>query len=84
MRGPLAEGVSLPGPDRLGAGPLTGRASRVRMVSMDRPPGRAATPHKRVVTAPRLDELHGPVGGVIELPHRLFWQADLNASQVNR
>ena len=43
---------------------------------MDRQPGRAVTRHKRVVTAPLLGELHGPVSGVIELPHRLFWQAD--------
>lgn len=23
-----------------------------------------------------LDELRGPTGGVVELPHRLFWQPD--------
>ena len=23
-----------------------------------------------------LGELHGPTGGVVELPHRLFWQPD--------
>jgi hypothetical protein len=32
--------------------------------------------HRRVVTAPRLEELHGPTSGVVELPHRLFWQPD--------
>jgi hypothetical protein len=31
---------------------------------------------RRVVTAPRLADLHGPVTGVVELPHRLFWQPD--------
>jgi hypothetical protein len=30
----------------------------------------------RVVTAPSLAELHGPASGMIELPHRLLWQAD--------
>jgi hypothetical protein len=28
------------------------------------------------VTAPRLADLHGPTTGVVELPHRLFWQPD--------
>jgi hypothetical protein len=28
------------------------------------------------VTAPRLAGLHGPTTGVVELPHRLFWQPD--------
>jgi hypothetical protein len=53
------------------------------MVSMDRPPSRTVTPHKRVVTAPRLEELHGPVGGVIELPHRLLWQSDRHVDLDN-
>jgi hypothetical protein len=43
---------------------------------MERQPSRARAPRERVVTAPSLDELHGPVSGVIELPLRLFWQAD--------
>ena len=33
-------------------------------------PGRAA------LVAPTLAELRGPTGGVVELPHRLMWQAD--------
>jgi hypothetical protein len=28
------------------------------------------------VVAPDLTRLHGPTSGVVELPHRLFWQAD--------
>ena len=27
------------------------------------------------MVAPDLDALHGPVAGVVELPHRLFWQS---------
>ena len=38
--------------------------------------GRAGARHRRVVVAPRLDELHGPVSGVIELPNRLLWRPD--------
>ena len=29
---------------------------------------------RRVVVAADLAELHGPTSGVVELPHRLFWQ----------
>lgn len=43
---------------------------------MTRQQGRAGARHRRVVVAPRLDELHGPTSGVIELPLRLFWQPD--------
>jgi hypothetical protein len=43
---------------------------------MTRPQGRAGARHRRVVTAPRLDELHGPTSGVIELPNRLLWRPD--------
>jgi hypothetical protein len=53
------------------------------MVTMDRPPSRTVTPHKRVVTARRLAELHGPGSGVIELPHRLLWQADRHVNLDN-
>jgi hypothetical protein len=28
------------------------------------------------VVAPDLSELNGPTSGVVELPHRLFWQPD--------
>jgi hypothetical protein len=31
---------------------------------------------RRVVTAARLSDLHGPTSGVVELPHRMFWQPD--------
>jgi len=31
---------------------------------------------RRVVTAARLADLHGPTSGVVELPLRLFWQPD--------
>lgn len=30
-----------------------------------------------------LDELHGPTSGVIELPHRLFWQPDRRVNLDN-
>jgi hypothetical protein len=45
---------------------------RVTMMTMDRRPGQ----YRRVVTTARLSDLHGPVSGVVELPHRLYWQAD--------
>jgi hypothetical protein len=35
-----------------------------------------ARPGRRALVAPDLGELHGPTSGVIELPHRLFWQKD--------
>jgi hypothetical protein len=53
------------------------------MMSMDRQPSRARALRMRVVTAPSLDQLHGPVSGVIELPHRLFWQADRHVDLDN-
>jgi hypothetical protein len=56
--------------------PLTVLASRVTMVTMDRQLRPARAPRTRVVTAPSLNELRGPVSGVIELPRRLFWQPD--------
>ena len=31
---------------------------------------------RHVVTAPRLAGLQGPTTGVVELPHRIFWQPD--------
>jgi hypothetical protein len=36
-----------------------------------------------VVIAPDLSELHGPVSGVVELPHRLFWQPDRHVNLDN-
>jgi hypothetical protein len=36
-----------------------------------------------VVVAPDLSELHGPTSGVIELPHRLFWQPDRHVNLDN-
>lgn len=35
-----------------------------------------ARPGKRALVARSLSDLHGPTGGVVELPHRMFWQAD--------
>ncbi|MEV0005298.1 hypothetical protein AB0H28_23850 [Micromonospora sp. NPDC050980] len=35
-----------------------------------------ARPRRRVVVADDLRELRGPTTGVVELPHRLFWQSD--------
>jgi len=35
-----------------------------------------ARPGRRAVTVPDLAELHGPTSGMVELPHRLFWQPD--------
>jgi hypothetical protein len=52
-------------------------------MAMDRQHGRAGARHRRVIVAPRLDELHGPVGGVIELPLRLFWQPDRHVDLDN-
>jgi hypothetical protein len=33
-----------------------------------------ARPGRRAVVAADLTELHGPTSGIVELPHRLFWQ----------
>lgn len=35
-----------------------------------------ARPGRRAVVATSLAQLHGPTSGVVELPHRLFWQSD--------
>jgi hypothetical protein len=35
-----------------------------------------ARPGRRAVVAPDLTELRGPTTGVVELPHRLFWQQE--------
>ncbi|MFJ1538277.1 hypothetical protein ACIODS_07020 [Micromonospora chalcea] len=35
-----------------------------------------ARPGRRAVVVPDLSELQGPVAGIVELPHRLFWQPD--------
>src|SRR5882724_10076399 len=50
---------------------------------MDRQHGRAGARHRRVIVAPKLDDLHGPVSGMIELPHRLFWQPDRHVDLDN-
>jgi hypothetical protein len=40
-------------------------------------PRRAVWPRsRRGVIVDDLNELHGPTSGVIELPHRMFWQPD--------
>jgi len=33
-----------------------------------------ARPGRRAVVVSDLDELRGPTSGIVELPHRLFWQ----------
>lgn len=35
-----------------------------------------ARPGRRAVVVDELSSLHGPTSGVVELPHRLFWQPD--------
>jgi hypothetical protein len=35
-----------------------------------------ARPGRRAVVAGDLKDLRGPVAGIVELPHRLFWQRD--------
>jgi hypothetical protein len=50
---------------------------------MTRQQGRAGARHRHVVTAPSLDELRGPAGGVIELPNRLLWQPDRHVDLDN-
>ncbi|MBY8870414.1 hypothetical protein K7640_00980 [Micromonospora sp. PLK6-60] len=35
-----------------------------------------ARPGRRAVVVDDLNELRGPVTGIVELPHRLFWQPD--------
>jgi hypothetical protein len=45
--------------------------------------GRAGARHRRVVVAPRLDELHGPTSGVVELPNRLLWRPDRHVDLDN-
>ena len=48
-------------------------------VARDDRQGRApyrSRPGRRAVIVSDLTELHGPTSGVVELPHRLFWQPD--------
>jgi hypothetical protein len=47
-----------------------GQAGSRRRVSHEARPGRGA------VVAADLTQLRGPTSGVVELPHRLFWQPD--------
>jgi hypothetical protein len=35
-----------------------------------------ARPGKRAVVAPDLTDFSGPTAGVVELPHRMFWQTN--------
>ena len=48
-----------------------------RRVSYEARPGRSA------VVAANLADLHGPTSGVVELPHRLFWQPDRHVDLDN-
>jgi hypothetical protein len=50
--------------------------------SSGRPPYEAG-PGRRAVVAADLSELHGPTSGVVELPHRLFWQPDRHVDLDN-
>lgn len=43
---------------------------------------RRAWPHP-VVVAADLDDLRGPTSGVVELPHRMFWQPDRHVNLDN-
>jgi hypothetical protein len=42
-----------------------------------------ARPGRRAVVAADLARLHGPTSGVVELPHRLFWQPDRHVNLDN-
>jgi hypothetical protein len=42
-----------------------------------------ARPGRRAVVAADLAQLRGPVHGVVELPHRLFWQPDRRVNLDN-
>jgi hypothetical protein len=45
--------------------------------------GRAGGAWRRAVVVTDLSRLHGPTGGVVELPHRLFWQPDRRVNLDN-
>lgn len=47
----------------------------IRSVRSPRTP-HEARPGRRAVVVSDLGELRGPIAGVVELPHRLFWQPD--------
>jgi hypothetical protein len=42
-----------------------------------------ARPGRRAVVVNDLHDLHGPVCGTVELPHRLFWQPDRHVNLDN-
>jgi hypothetical protein len=42
-----------------------------------------ARPGRRAVVAGSLGDLHGPTAGIVELPHRLFWQPDRRVNLDN-
>jgi hypothetical protein len=42
-----------------------------------------ARPGRRAVVVADLTELRGPTSGVVELPHRLFWQPDRRVNLDN-
>jgi len=42
-----------------------------------------ARPGRRTVVIGDLTELHGPTAGIVELPHRLFWQPDRHVDLDN-
>lgn len=43
-----------------------------------------ARPGRRAVVVGDLAELHGPTSGVVELPHRLFWQPERRVDLDNQ
>jgi hypothetical protein len=44
---------------------------------------REGRPWRRAVVVADLSRLRGPTGGVVELPHRLFWQPDRRVNLDN-
>src|SRR5688572_15153714 len=44
---------------------------------------REGRPGRQAVVVADLSELHGPTSGVVELPHRLFWQPDRRVNLDN-
>lgn len=42
-----------------------------------------ARPGRLVLVADTLAELHGPTGGVVTLPHRMVWQGDIRAFDLD-
>ena len=52
-------------------------------LAFDHQPGWLSRPGRAAVVVTDLDFLRGPTSGVVELPHRLFWQADRHVDLDN-